>query len=66
MKCPAGRKKKRTPRGRGKSKGYARSIKKHSWKRIFNKDGKHIGRKCTRCNKIVLNARGVILSGTTI
>jgi len=58
--CPAGPKKQRHCQGRGKSKGYAKSMKNHSWKKLFNKDNKHIGRQCDWCKKVILNARGRI------
>ena len=57
--CPSSTPKRRTQRGRGKSKGYRRGMKGHSWEKLI-KDGEHIGRKCTKCRKVVLNARGVI------
>ena len=66
MKCPKGRRKTRFCRGRGRSAGYARSMKGHSWQKLFNQDKEHIGRKCTGCNKIVLNARGIILNELSI
>jgi len=62
--CPASRPKKRTQRGRGKAVGYARGMRGHSWKKIY-KDGEHIGRQCTKCKRIVLNARGVIYENDT-
>ena len=58
--CPAAPRKRRNPKGRGKSNGYAHSMKGHSWKRLFNKDNEHIGRECRLCHKKILNARGVI------
>ena len=55
MKCPRGKKKKRTPRGRGKSNGYNRSMKGHTWKKLFttiNEIKYHIGRECANgCGK---------------
>ena len=57
--CPSSRKKRRTQRGRGKSSGYKRGMKGHSWEKLI-KDDEHIGRRCTKCGKIVLNARGII------
>lgn len=57
--CPRSPSKRRTQRGRGKSTGYKRGMRGHAWKKLI-KNEEHIGRKCERCNKVVLNARGRI------
>lgn len=57
MKCPNGKTKRRTPKGRGKSGDYARSLKGHSWKKLYKQvRGKttKIGRKCTACSKEII------------
>ena len=59
-KCPGSRKKRRTTLGRGKSSGYKTGMRGHSWKKLI-RDSLHIGRQCTKCNKIVLNMRGALL-----
>jgi hypothetical protein len=58
MRCKASPPKRKTPKGHGKASKYAHGFKGHSWiKLIYEK--MHIGRKCKRCNKIILNARGI-------
>ena len=48
--CKGSKPKRRTPRGRGKTKGYRRGMRGHSWKKII-RDGIRIGRECTKCGK---------------
>lgn len=57
--CSGSPRKRRHPLGRGRSDGYRKGMRGHSWKKLI-KDGEHIGRKCERCNKVVLNAKGRI------
>lgn len=54
--CPASRPKRRTQRGRGKSIGYKRGMRGHSWKKVII-NGIHVGRKCIKCNKTIYNPR---------
>lgn len=43
-----------------KKKGSRKSpgLKGHSWTKVFDKDGNHIGRECSTCNIKILNALG--------
>ena len=45
MRCPSSRPKRRTPRGRGKSKGYKRGMRGHSW------EGHGKDRRCSKCGE---------------
>lgn len=38
-------------------KDYRHGMKGHTWVRLLNENGEHIGRKC-KCGKTVLNDRG--------
>ena len=49
MKCPKGRVKRRVSKHRGHPSNYAHSLRGHSWKRLYNEDGVHIGRQCINC-----------------
>lgn len=43
---------------------YKHGMRGHAWKKLFQ-DGEHIGRKCTKCSKQVLNFRGKLIRSTT-
>lgn len=54
--CPSSRPKRRNQKGKGKSTGYKLGMRGHAWQKIVT-NGIHIGRKCTKCNKIIHNPR---------
>jgi len=57
MKCPKGARKKRFAKGRGHPSDYARSLKGHTWEKLFkeiNGIRVKIGRRCKLCGKEVL------------
>lgn len=48
----------RTSKKKGRGSNHP-SNKGHSWTKLFNDDGEHIGRKCDACNIVILNPRGM-------
>ena len=58
--CPSSRPKRRTQSGKGKSSGFKRGTRGHSWQKIIT-NNIHVGRKCTKCQKIIHNPRIVLL-----
>ena len=46
--CPMSRPKRRSQRGKGKSIGYKRGMRGHTWRKIIG------GRECVKCGKKVL------------
>ena len=56
--CPSSPPKKRhSCTGKGSPGNYKHGMRGHSWKKLFNSTDVHVGRKCTRCPKIVPNGK---------